>query len=191
MDAELKEMNEQLSIANVGTKILDESLASVTPTAAHLEEIVGTVEATSAEVKTSSQEIGAMVTVTDGLDSQLGSIATSTSSMSSSLQAASASTDDLATTIGSLNKNIAPLVRTQHQMLIATKQMRGGLDGMNASLAYTIRIMNYIAAPPTGGGMTIRANLPKETLPPIPGIKAEVEPVPVFPRNIWQIYTGP
>ena len=84
MDAELKEMNEQLAIANVGTKILNESLASVTPTAAHLEEIVGTVEATSAEVKTSSQEIGAMVTVTDGLDSQLGSIATSTSSMSRS-----------------------------------------------------------------------------------------------------------
>ena len=67
--------------------------------------------------------------------------------------------------------------------------MQRGLGGMNDSLAYTIRIMNWIAAPPHGQGMTIRADMPKETLPPF--VKAEVEPVVVFPRNVWPIYTGP
>ena len=97
--------------------------------------------------------------------------------------------DRLNTTIGSLNGKIDPLVTTQHAMLLGTQKMRAGLDGMNKSLAYVVRTMNYIAVPPTGGGMTIRADLPKETLPPIPGIKAEVEPVAVFPRGIWPVYT--
>jgi uncharacterized phage infection (PIP) family protein YhgE len=180
-----------MAIANVGVDILDKTMDALPPTSKHLETIVGTVGEVSKEVKVSADNISSVAGTTRELNGQLTDIAASTTSMRESLEGASKGTEELSTTIGSLNSNIDPLVKTQHQMMLGTLKMRGGLDGMNASLAYTIRIMNYIAAPPHGQGMTIRAELPKQTLPPLPGIKAEVEPIPVFPRNIWPIYTGP
>ncbi len=191
MERDLDEMNEQLAIANVGVDILDKTMDSLEPTNKHLETIVGTVGEVSTEVKKSSTAIRSVADTTSQLNSKVETIAGSTTSMRESLEGAASGTEELSTTIGSLNTNIEPLVKTQHEMLLGTMNMRSGLDGMNASLAYTIRIMNYIAAPPHGQGMMIRAELPKQTLPPIPGIKAEVEPIPVFPRNIWPIYTGP
>lgn len=191
MDRDIKEMNEQMAIANGGLVILNKTMDSVPPTARHLGAIVTTVQDTSKQVKVSGDAIGTMSGTTATLNEQLASIAGSTTEMRGSLEGAAAGTDELATTIDTLNDDIGPLVATQHQMLLGTRRMRGGLDNMNASLAYTIRIMNYIAAPPHGGPMTIRADLPKQTLPPIPGIRAEVKPVPVFPRNVWPIYTGP
>jgi methyl-accepting chemotaxis protein len=191
MDRDLQEMNKQLAIANVGLVVLNTTMDSVPPTARHIEAIVGTVQETSDEVKVSVGHIDGMADTTGEINEQLASIADSTGSMRTSLEGASGDTTTLATTIGQLNGDIEPLVKTQHEMLLGTRSMRRGLDGMNASLAYVVRIMNYITVPPTGGGMTIRADLPKETLPPIPGIKAEVDPVPVFPRGIWPVYTGP
>jgi hypothetical protein len=132
-----------------------------------------------------------MTHTTEKLNASLSSIAGSTTSMRTSLEGAQKGTDELGTTISSINGDIGPLVQTQHQMFLGTKKMRGGLDAMNSSLAYTIRIMNFITAPPSGGGMTMRADLPKETLPPIPGIRADVKPLEVFPRNAWPVYTGP
>ena len=191
MERDLDEMNEQLAIANGGLVILNTTMDSLPGTAEHLSTIVTTVGDVSKEVKVSADSIGSVADTTEQLNGQLEGIAESTTSMRTSLESAAAGTEQLSGTIGSLNANIDPLVKTQHEMLLGTMKMRSGLDGMNASLAYTIRIMNYIAAPPHGQGMMIRAELPKQTLPPIPGIRAEVEPIPVFPRNIWQIYTGP
>ncbi|MCW2921226.1 MAG: hypothetical protein JWL76_1100 [Thermoleophilia bacterium] len=191
MERDLDEMNEQLALANGGLVILNKTMDSLPGTSKHLETIVATVGDVSKEVKFSSTSIGSVADTTKQLNTKLGSIAGSTTSMRTSLESAAKGTEELSTTITSLNANIDPLVKTQHEMLLGTMNMRKGLDGMNASLAYTIRIMNYIAAPPHGQGMMIRADLPKQTLPPIPGIKAEVEPIPVFPRNIWPIYTGP
>lgn len=191
MDRDIKEMNEQLAIANGGLDMLNTTMDSVPPTARHLGAIVKTVRGTSSEVKVSAKRIETMSGTTAQLNEKLASIAGSTGDMRGSLENAAAGTDTLSTTIGSLNENITPLVKTQHSMLLGTRRMRGGLDSMNASLAYTIRIMNYIAAPPAGGGMTIRADLPKSTLPPLPGLRAEVKPIPVFPRNVWPVYTGP
>jgi hypothetical protein len=188
MDRDLTEMNEQLAIANGGLALLNETMDSVPATAGHLGAVVKTVDETAIEVQASTGHIDAMVESTSQLDTQLGEIASSTASMGDSLQAAADDTATLDSTITELNDDIDPLVDTQHQMLLGTRRMRGGLDGMNASLAYVVRIMNYIAAPPTGGGMTIRADLPKQMLPPLPGIKAEVDPVPVFPRGIWPVY---
>ncbi len=191
MEHDLDEMNEQLAIANGGLVVLNKTMDSLEPTSNNLREIVGTVGGVSKEVKVSAASITSVADTTETLNTQLEGIAGSTTSMRESLEGAAKGTSELSTTIGSLNQNIDPLVKTQHEMLLGTMKMRSGLDGMNASLAYTIRIMNYIAAPPTGQGMTIRAELPKQTLPPIPGIRAEVEPIPVFPRNVWPIYTGP
>ena len=190
MNRDIKVMNEQMAIANGGLDILNKSMDSLPPTAAHLHAIAATVDQTSAEVKKSNASITSMAAGTRKLNEKVTHIASSTKSMRGSLEQAAGGTDTLATTIGDLNGKIDPLVKTQHQMLLGTRQMRGGLDGMNASLAYTIRIMNYIARPPHGGPMTIRADLPKSTLPPIPGIRAEVDPITVFPRDIWPVYTG-
>jgi methyl-accepting chemotaxis protein len=191
MDRDIKVMNEQLAIANGGLDVLNKTMDSLPPTAQHMSAIVKTVGDTDKQVRISGVALEKMTHTTAKMNSSLGSIAESTTAMRGSLEGASKGTDQLATTIDDLNGDIGPLVKTQHQMFLGTKQMRAGLDAMNASLAYTIRIMNYITAPPHGGGMTIRADLPKETLPPIPGIKAEVKPVPVFPRNAWPVYTGP
>jgi hypothetical protein len=191
MDRDIKVMNEQLAIANGGLDILNKTMDSLPPTSRHMSAIVKTVGETGTQVKTSSVALEHMTETTAKLNSSLGSISESTTSMRSSLEGAAAGTEELSTTITKLNGDIGPLVKTQHDMYLGTVKMRGGLDSMNSSLAYTIRIMNYITAPPHGGGMTIRADLPKETLPPIPGIRAEVKPVPVFPRNAWPIYTGP
>lgn len=191
MDRDLKELSEQLAMANVGLDVLNDTLDSVPPSARHVGAIRATLEETSKEVKVSVGHIDTMTGTTSQLNDQLGAIAGSTTEMRTSLEGAAGDAEQLSTTIGSLNGGLDPLVKTQREMLQGTRRMRGGLDGMNASLAYVVRIMNYIAAPPTGGGMTIRADLPKQTLPPLPGIKAEVEPVPVFPRNVWPVYTGP
>jgi hypothetical protein len=188
MERDLNTMNEQLAIANGGLVILNETMDSVPATSGHLETIVGTVRDTSDQVTASVGHIESMVGTSAQLDQQLGAIAGSTTEMRSSLEAAAGDTEQLAGTIGSLDRQLDPLVTTQAQMLQGTRRMRAGLDGMNQSLAYVVRIMNYIAAPPTGGGMTIRADLPKQTLPPLPGIRAEVAPVPVFPRGIWPVY---
>lgn len=191
MDRDIKVMNEQLAIANGGLDVLNKTMDSLPPTSRHMGAIVATVGETSKEVKVSAGQLEKMTHTTAELNKSLTSIAGSTASMRGSLEGASEDTSTLATTIDDLNGDIGPLVKTQHEMFLGTRKMRGGLDSMNSSLAYTIRIMNYIAAPPHGGGMTIRADLPRETLPPIPGIRAEVKPVQVFPRNIWPVYTGP
>lgn len=190
MDRDIKAINEQVAVANGGLAVLNEFMDSVPPTSRHLEAIVGTVDETSTQVKASAAHIDTMVGTTKELSGQLEGISSSTGEMRTSLGAAADDTTTLNTTVGSLNGQLDPLVKTQNDMLQGTRRMRGGLDGMNASLAWVVRVMNYIAAPPTGGGLTIRADLPKETLPPLPGIKAEVEPVGVFPRNVWPVYTA-
>lgn len=190
MDRDIKEMNRQMAMANEGLVVLNTTMDSVEPTSGSLGAIVKNVEDTSANVKVSKASIGRMAAATGKLNTKLGSIATSTTAMRGSLESAAGGTNTLATTIDDLNGKITPLVATQHDMLLGTRRMRSALDGMNASLAYTIRIMNWIAAPPHGGGMTINAEMNKATLPPLPGIRAEVKPVKVFERNIWPIYSG-
>lgn len=188
MDADIAAMNEQLETANEGLVVLNTTMESVEPMAKSMHAIVGSVDATGAEVATSAQTIGAMAETTDTLEGRLGRIATSTTKMRTSYEAMSGETVELATTIEGLNKQIGPLAKTQHEMYLETIKMRGGLDTMNDSLAYVVRILNYITAPPSGQDFTIRAELPKETMPPIPGLKAEVEPVGVFARMSWPIF---
>ncbi|MEO6867526.1 MAG: hypothetical protein ABI200_05850 [Gaiellales bacterium] len=191
MNQDIKVMNEQIAISNQGLVVLNTTMESLPKTERHMNAIVKTVASTQREVKTSASSIDAMAGTTTKLHGDVAAIAKSTGSMRGSMKGAADGTGTLATTITTLNADIKPLVATQHRMLLSTRTMRSGLDHMNASLAYTIRIMNWIAAPPTGDGMTLRVELPKETLPPLPGMRAEVKPVKAFERNIWPIYTGP
>lgn len=191
MDADLKKMVGYMTVSNEGLDKLNVMMDSVPLTAQHMDSIVGSVEGTSTEVKTSARSLTKMAGVTETLEGRLGSIADSTKSMRTSLEATSADTERMGSTITELNGNIGPLVTTQHEMLLGTTRMRGGLDDMNDSLAYTIRTMNYITAPPYEGGMVMRTELPKAMLPPIPGLKAEVAPVSAFARYVWPVYTGP
>jgi methyl-accepting chemotaxis protein len=190
MNRDLKTMNEQMAIANGGLVVLNKTMDSLPNTSSHLTAITATVKDTKDQVAVSNKAIGEMEVTTEQLHAKVANIAGSTTKMRTSLESAAAGTDELAGTIDQLNGDIQPLVRTQHQMYLGTRTMRDKLDAMNASLAYTVRVMNYIAAPPTGGGMTMNADLPQSALPPIPGIRAEVEPLTVFPRFVWQPYSG-
>lgn len=190
MDRDLKTMNEQLAIANKGTDVLNLTLDALPPTAEHLHDVVATVEGTSAEVSESKQAITKLADTTTGLVAALGEIATQTAAMRGSLERVDGGTATLGATVSELNTRIDPLVATQHRMLGETRRMKGGLQGMNASLAYTIRTLNYMSAPPTGRGFTVRVDLDKRSLPPIPGVKATTDPVEVFPRGAWETYGG-
>jgi len=191
MDADLKKMVGYMTVSNEGLDKLNVMMDSVPLTAQHMDAIVGSVEGTSTEVKTSAKSLTEMATVTGTLEGRLGNIAGSTKQMRTSLEATAGDTSRMGSTITELNGNIGPLVTTQHEMLLGTTKMRNGLDDMNDSLAYTIRTMNYITAPPYEGGMQMMTELPKEMLPPVPGLRAEVQPVSAFQRFVWPVYTGP
>lgn len=191
MDHDIKALNEEMAVANAGLDILNTTMDSLPPTRAHLHDVVATVEGTSAEVARSNRALGGMATTTNRLVNRMGSISSSTVAMRESMQGVASGTQTMGATVNDLNHKIDPLVSTQHAMLTQTARMERGLGAMNGSLAFVIRTLNYIAAPPTGGPFTVRADLPKETLPPIPGIKATTDPIPVFPRFPWKVYTGP
>ncbi|MBC7459741.1 MAG: hypothetical protein H7287_00110 [Thermoleophilia bacterium] len=104
---------------------------------------------------------------------------------------ASAGTDQLGTLVSSLLVRLGPLVVQQHAQYLQTTRMSGGLDNMNDSLAYITRVLNYMSQPDTGGALQIKAELTKETMPPIPGLKVQADPISVFPRGAFPLYTGP
>lgn len=180
----------QLKTANAGLDTLNETMDSLPPTNEHMTKIIATVKDTSTEVKTSKRSIEALDARTKRLNTGLGDIADSTGAMRSSLEQVDAGTGRLAGTVSELNGTVAPLAATQKQMLAEVRQMQTGTGNMNASLAYVVRTLNYITAPPTGQGFMLRVDMDKKTLPPIPGVKAETDPVTAFPRGAWPVYRG-
>jgi len=160
-------------------------------TGKHVTTILATVQGTGAEVKTSSARIASTATATTGIATKLDGITTSTSAMRSAHEHAEQGTNQLDTTVTSLNSKLTPLVKEQHGQLLQTRRMSGGLDAMNDSLAYITRVLNWMSAPGTGGAFKIQADLTKDTLPPIPGLKVEAEPIAVFERGAFPLYTGP
>jgi methyl-accepting chemotaxis protein len=190
MDRDIKEMNEQLAVANGGVDVLNKIMESLGPTSRHLDGIVSTVKVTDAGVASSATAIGTLATKTGDLDTKLGSIKSTTTDMRGSLESTATSTKELGGTISTLNTKIGPLVETQGQMLERTRTMRDRVDDMNGSLAYVVRILNYMTAPPTMQPFAVRMSLPPLS-PAIPGVRIEARPVSVFDRNAWPIYQGP
>ena len=188
MDRDLKVMNEQLLIANKGTQMLNVYLDALPRTTESLKGVVGTVEATSKQVKTSSQAISGLSGQTRKMNVSLARIAGSTGAMRGSLETQVERTKQLNGTVGTLNEKLGPLVTTQGEMLQGTRRMERGLCAMNGSLGYVLRQLNYLTAPPIGGGFTVRVELDKKSLPPVPGVAAVTEPVQVFPRGAWPVY---
>lgn len=190
MDRDLKVINEQLAITNASNDVLNKTLDSMPPSSAHLKAVVGVVRLTSAEVKKSSASINTLATSTTNLNSMLGDIATQTAAMQGSLESVDSGTTSLGASVDTLNDRIDPLAATQRKTKYDLIKMRGGLEGMNGSLAYVIRTLHYLTAPPTGQGFKMQVEVDKQSLPPIPGVKAKADPVEVFPRGVWPIYNG-
>lgn len=191
LDRSLKEMSGELEIAQTGLTTLSKTMDSLPPTATHLGKILVTIDGTAKEVDTSAASIHRLDTNTRKLNSDLGGIAANTTNVSESLANVDRGSGTLEGTITNLSGKLDPLVESQHATVGQLARMRQGLGGMNASLAYVVRVLNYITQPPTGQGFTVRVDLPKEALPPIPGVKVATDPVPVFPRQAWPTYTGP
>ncbi len=190
MEADLKVLTQALKVANEGTDTLNVYMDSLPPMSESLIEVVGTVEATSKEVGKSKAAINQMADTTDQLNAGLGNIASGTTSMRTSLESVDRGTTSLSSSVTDVAGKIGPLATTQHNMLLETQRMKKGIADMNASLAYTIRIMNYMAKPPTGQGFTVRVDMDPKTLPPIPGVKAKTDPVEVFPAGSLPVYRG-
>ncbi|MCZ4497052.1 MAG: hypothetical protein JWM25_1637 [Thermoleophilia bacterium] len=190
MDRDIKEMNAQLAVANGGVTALNKTMDSLAPTARSLDAIVGTVKTTGVEVKKSAGSIDTLSTSTDALSTRLEAIGNDTKGLSTSLESTASGTGALGSTIGDLSTQVGPLVTMKRELLGNTRHMRDGLDGMNASLAYVVRILNYMTAPPTKQPMSVRIDLPP-LKPDVPGVAINSRPVPVFDWMQWPIYQGP
>ncbi len=191
MNRDMDVINGQLAVINESNRKLNATLDSMPPSAASLQQIVASVRQTNSEVGASASQLASMAKTTSGLGAILDDITVQTRSMETSLAATSQSTDNLASTVTEVNRRIDPLLVAQRGTRRQVEQMGAGLADMNASLAYVIRTMNYLTAPPTGQGFTARVTVDKSSLPPIPGLKAVADPVEVFPRGVWPVYTGP
>lgn len=191
MDADLKVMSQELDTSNEGLVVLNKTMDSLPPTDRHMVKIIKTVTSTRKEVRTSSRAVAALNSNTKNLNAMIADIAGSTGRMNTSLGNVDGETRKLGTVVESLSGDIGPLAATNKKMLTDVHSMRRGMQGMNASLAYVVRTLNYIAAPPHGQGFLIRTELDKKALPPIPGVHAKTDPVQVFPRNPWPVYKGP
>ena len=191
MDRDIAEMNRQLVTANEGLVTLNTTMDALPKTSRHVTTILKTVQGTGAEVKVSSAGIAETATATTDIATKLDGINTSTAAMRASHVHASEGTDQLGTIVSSLSAKLTPLVKQQHAQYLQTKRMSDGLDDMNDSLAYITRALNYMSQPDSGGPLKIKAELTKETMPPIPGLKVQAEPIAVFERGAFPLYTGP
>lgn len=191
MDKDLKEMSSLLEEANGGLKVLNGTMDSLEPTADSLDGILKSVSSTSKEAATSKKAISGLDTTTGKLNGMLSDIADQTAAMRASEEQLGKGTTQLAGTIGELSKTVDPLAATQKGMLGEVRTMKAGMGGMNGSLAYVIRTLNYMTAPPTGQSFSMKVEMDKKALPPVPGVKAVADPVVVFPRGSWPVYTGP
>jgi cell division protein FtsB len=189
MERDIAALNKQLAVTNAGVKILGSTMGAVPASQRNLAAIITTVETKQASVAESARQVEAMAATTASLQKRVAAISTSTAQMRASLETAAASTEQLDATITQLDAGMDPLVAAQRRMFLGTAAMRGNLYGMNGSLGYVVRQLNYLAAPPGGGGFTVQADLPKETLPPLPGLSAQAAPLQVFPRGIWSVYS--
>ena len=193
MDADMKVMDTELGHAQAGTYVLIDQMESLPPTAQHMRDIVTAVKGTGKQVKKSKTAVGQLQGKTAKMDTSLAAIGKQTASMGGELATTDDKTTQLAAAIDELNGGITPLVKTNHDMLSQTYVMRNGVCSMNASLAYTIRTLNYMTAPPQGGPFSVRVEMDKKTLPPVPGVVASTEPLVLYKRGAWPIYneTGP
>ena len=190
MSSDVEVMNTQLAMTNQVGAALNATLAPLPPTSRNLKAIVVTIKKTGRQMMVSGAAVTKLAGTTKQINGSLAKIATNTGRMRTALQDVDSQATALGATVDNLNTRIAPLAATQHQTAVQVGQMRGGLEGMNASLAYVIRTLNYLTLPPTGGGFTVNVDVPKAALPPIPGIKAVAAPTEVFPRGAWPIYRG-
>jgi hypothetical protein len=191
MDDDLKVINVQLAETNVANDRLNQILASLAPMNQGLLRINHTMDGTIKAVSVSASALSALSGRTRHLNSSLAFIALQTDRMRHSLDHLNGQTTKLGTTVTALNGHLDPLVTTQHQTLLAARGLPNGIHGMMGSLAYVIRMLDYIGEPPTGAGLEMKVDIPKSSLPPVPGLKATADPVQVFPRDIWPQYTGP
>lgn len=191
MNEDLQVINKQLAIVNQSNVLLNKTLDSMPPSSAGLKSVVGTVRETAGEVGASSTQIKNLAGTSTELATALSGIASQTQRLGTALQQTDATTGKLGQTVTTLNQRIDPLVATQRRTRMQVAQLNTGLAGMNGSLAYVVRTMNYLTAPPTGQGFMAKVEVDTASLPPIPGLKAEVDPVEVFRRGVWPVYTGP
>lgn len=189
-ESHLRDMSKNLAVTQEGLVVLNKSMGSVPPTSTEMKKILATVDDVQVEMERSASTLSDISSTTAGLSGGLADIASSTNAMRASLESINTSTGQLTGNLTEVNQQLGPLVKVQDGMLNEVKVMRQGTRNMNASLLYVVRVLNYLSAPPAGGGFTASVEPSKAALPNLPGLKTETNAVEVFPRNVWQPYTG-
>ena len=153
-----------------------------------LGETTRTIGSSVAESRT---RISGLADATARIAALVGKVDASTGAITAQLDEVSSRTAALGRSVDALGSTVTPLVSSTSSVRASVDGMGKGIAGMNGSLRYVIRVLNYLAAPPKGGGFSVRVRLDPRSLPAIPGVKIVTDPVPVFSRNRWTPYTGP
>jgi hypothetical protein len=188
MESELKQMRGELAVAVDGTETLNVRMDNVPKMASQMEVITSTVDATAKQVTASKESVAAMADSAGNMSASVADVTTDTKKMAGHINAVSDTSEKIAGTVEKLDRQLVPLARRQRSLVGSASQTADYLCTMNGSLAYVLRITNFLTKPPTGGPFTSRVEIDKAALPPIPGVKATAAPVKVFERGAWPVY---
>jgi methyl-accepting chemotaxis protein len=183
MEASLVQINgavDRMNASQEGLERIDVSLGT----------LGATTDTIGKGVAESRSRIGGLSDATSRIASLVGQVDSSTRSITAQLAVVSTRTATLARSVDALGTTVTPLVSSTASVRASVAGMGKGIAGMNGSLRYVIRVLNYLAAPPGGGGFSVRVNLDPRSLPDLAGVIVRTDPVPVFTRNRWKPYTG-
>ncbi len=184
MEASLVQINGAVDRMNAS----QEGLVRIDAALGTLSETTRTIGGAVGESRT---RIGGLSNATARIAALVGKVDASTGAITAQLAEVSIRTGALARSVDALGVTVTPLVASTASVRTSVDGMGTGIAGMNGSLRYVIRVLNYLGAPPGGGGFSVRVRLDPRSLPAIPGVKIATDPVPVFTRNRWRPYTGP
>jgi uncharacterized protein YoxC len=188
------------SLARMETSLvrIDQGVAAMDASTTGLEQIDTSMDALGSSTSTialavaeSRRRIGGLAESTRRIGLLVGAVGSTTNTIDGQIAGVSGETSTLSTSVARLAGTVTPLVASTASVRRSVDSMAGGINGMNGSLHYVIRVLDYLAAPPAGGGFSVRVTLDPRSIPPVPGIEVATAPVGVFTRHRWQGYTGP
>jgi methyl-accepting chemotaxis protein len=190
-DRSLGRMEGSLAQINGGVRAMNDSQNGLTRIDASMGTLAASTDRIATSVARSKTQIAALAAGTRRIDRLIGAVDESTRTITTRLGAVDTGTATLASSVTALGGTVTPLVDSTASVRRSVDAMGAGIDGMNGSLRYVIRVLNYLSAPKGGGGFAVRISLDPRMIPDIGGVELNVDPVGVFARNRWKTYAGP
>jgi len=190
-DRSLGRMEASLVQINGGVDAMNDSQTGLVRIDGSMATLAASTDQIATSVARSREQIGSLAAGTRRIDRLVGAVDASTRTITRRLGDVDAGTGTLAGSVSTLGSTVTPLVASTASVRGSVDAMGDGIDGMNGSLRYVIRVLNYLAAPTGGGDFNVEVTLDPRMIPDIGGVSLRVDPVTVFHRNAWKQYAGP